>query len=167
MRLQIRGERESFHACFLLEIFFSCSYEILWHIKCCYVPTNLFRMSLFVMFVALVPLTALTLDISKAVVNKIATCLAVLLRNLVNVYKHFEKLYCLNIRSKLLPWKKDMLVLSLSWSHTYFPLCYYIVHSCWYNHILISCFMQDEFTVWGVIIVPSRGWKSLNIWEQL
>ena len=27
--------------------------------------------------------------------------------------------------------------------------------------------MQDEFTVLGWIIVPSRGWKSLNIWEQL
>ena len=27
--------------------------------------------------------------------------------------------------------------------------------------------MQDEFTVWGLIIVPSRGRKSLNIWEQL
>ena len=27
--------------------------------------------------------------------------------------------------------------------------------------------MQDEITVWGLIIIPSRGWKSLNIWEQL
>jgi len=25
---------------------------------------------------------------------------------------------------------------------------------------------QDAFTVRGLIIVPSRGWKSLNIWEQ-
>jgi len=27
--------------------------------------------------------------------------------------------------------------------------------------------MQDEFRVRGLIIVPSRGWKGLNIWEQL
>ena len=27
--------------------------------------------------------------------------------------------------------------------------------------------MQDEFTVLGCITVPSRGRKSLNIWEQL
>ena len=27
--------------------------------------------------------------------------------------------------------------------------------------------MQDEVTVLGWIIVPSRGWKSLNIWEQI
>ena len=27
--------------------------------------------------------------------------------------------------------------------------------------------MQDEFTVRRWIIAPSRGWKSLNIWEQL
>ena len=27
--------------------------------------------------------------------------------------------------------------------------------------------MQDEITVWGLIIVPLRGWKSLNTWEQL
>ena len=26
--------------------------------------------------------------------------------------------------------------------------------------------MQDEITVCGLIIVPSTGWKSLNIWEQ-
>jgi len=26
--------------------------------------------------------------------------------------------------------------------------------------------VQEEFTVLGGIIVPSRGWKSLNIWEQ-
>jgi len=25
--------------------------------------------------------------------------------------------------------------------------------------------MQDDFTVCRLIIVPSRGWKSLNIWE--
>jgi hypothetical protein len=27
--------------------------------------------------------------------------------------------------------------------------------------------MQDEITVLGSIIVPSKGWKSSNIWEQL
>jgi len=27
--------------------------------------------------------------------------------------------------------------------------------------------IQDEITVWGLIIVVSRGWKILNIWEQL
>jgi hypothetical protein len=27
--------------------------------------------------------------------------------------------------------------------------------------------MQDEITVLRVIIVPSKGWKSSNIWEQL
>ena len=27
--------------------------------------------------------------------------------------------------------------------------------------------MQNEITVRGLIIVPSRGWKSLNVWEQL
>ena len=27
--------------------------------------------------------------------------------------------------------------------------------------------MQEEITIWGLIIVPSRGWKSLNIWEKL
>jgi len=27
--------------------------------------------------------------------------------------------------------------------------------------------MQDEFRVWELIIVPSRGLKSLNIWEQV
>jgi len=27
--------------------------------------------------------------------------------------------------------------------------------------------MQEELTVWGLIIVPARGWKCLNIWEQL
>ena len=27
--------------------------------------------------------------------------------------------------------------------------------------------MEGELTVWGLIIVPSRGGKSLNIWEQL
>jgi len=27
--------------------------------------------------------------------------------------------------------------------------------------------MQDEFRVRGLIIVPLRGWKGLNIWEQL
>jgi len=26
--------------------------------------------------------------------------------------------------------------------------------------------MQDDFGVLGLIIVPSRGWKVLNIWEQ-
>ena len=41
----------------------------------------------------------------------------------------------------------------------------------WYSFLCTcSCLeirMQDEFTVWGWIIAPSRGWKSLNIWEQL
>ena len=27
--------------------------------------------------------------------------------------------------------------------------------------------MQDEFTVWGLIIVPSTGWRILNNWEQI
>ena len=27
--------------------------------------------------------------------------------------------------------------------------------------------MQDEIIVWRIIIVPSRGWKSLNIWEKI
>ena len=31
----------------------------------------------------------------------------------------------------------------------------------------ITCTSTSHFTVWGLIIVPSRGWKSLNIWEQL
>jgi len=26
--------------------------------------------------------------------------------------------------------------------------------------------MQDEVTVWRLIIVPLKGWKSSNIWEQ-
>jgi hypothetical protein len=32
-----------------------------------------------------------------------------------------------------------------------------------------SCFeirMQDEITILGLIIVPSKGWRSSNIWEQ-
>jgi len=41
----------------------------------------------------------------------------------------------------------------------------YIYSAVRYTHLEIR--MQDEFTVLGWIIVPSRGWKSLNIWEQL
>jgi len=26
--------------------------------------------------------------------------------------------------------------------------------------------MQDEVTIQGLIMVPSKGWKSSNIWEQ-
>jgi hypothetical protein len=36
-----------------------------------------------------------------AVGTKFTTYLAVLLRNLANVYKHFEKCYCLHFRGKL------------------------------------------------------------------
>ena len=55
-------------------------------------PTNLFRVSLFVIIRYVgrsCPTDDVTLDICKSVDTKLATCLAVLLHNLVNVYKHF------------------------------------------------------------------------------
>jgi hypothetical protein len=27
--------------------------------------------------------------------------------------------------------------------------------------------MQEEITILGLITVPSKGWKSSNIWEEL
>ena len=48
------------------------------------------------------PTDGITLDIPKAVGTKSATCLVVLLRNLVNAYKYFEKYYYPSIRRKLL-----------------------------------------------------------------
>jgi hypothetical protein len=34
------------------------------------------------------------------------------------------------------------------------------------NCELIEIRMQDEITILGLIIVPSKEWKSSNIWEQ-
>jgi hypothetical protein len=39
--------------------------------------------------------------------------------SLVNVYKHFEKCYCLHISSRLLPWTRMWCLFPLSWSHIY------------------------------------------------
>ena len=40
----------------------------------------------------------------------------------------------------------------------------YVFNVCMY--VFIEIRTQDEVTVWRLIIVPSKGWKSSNIWEQ-